>query len=59
MNDATDVERLLREVSLENDGKELHEATGIMFGWSVRHMLCDKKHLEAAWKSFVETEPFW
>jgi triphosphatase len=59
MNDAADLERLLREVSLENDGKELHEATGILFGWSVRHMLCDKNHLEAAWKSFVETEPFW
>jgi inorganic triphosphatase YgiF len=59
MNDAANVERLLSEVSFENDGKDLHEARGIMLGWSVRPMLCDKNRLMTAWKNFVETEPFW
>jgi hypothetical protein len=59
MNDAANAERLLSEVSLENDGKDLHEAIGIMLGSSVRSMLCDKNHLMAAWKNFNEAEPFW
>jgi inorganic triphosphatase YgiF len=59
MNDAANTERLLREVSLENDGKDLHEAIGIMLGSSVRSMLCDKNHLMNAWKGFIEAEPFW
>jgi inorganic triphosphatase YgiF len=59
MNDAANAKRLLSEVSRENDGKDLHEAIGIMLGSSVRSMPCDKNHLMAAWKNFTETEPFW
>lgn len=59
MNDAANAKRLLSEVSSENDGKNLHEAIGIMQGSSVRSMLCDKNYLIAAWKNFNETESFW
>jgi hypothetical protein len=59
MNDAANTERMLSEVSLENDGKDLHEAIGIVLGSSVRSMLCDKNHLVAAWKNFTQIQPFW
>jgi CHAD domain-containing protein len=59
MNDAANTERMLSEVSLENDGKDLHEAIGIVLGSSVRSMLCDKNHLLAAWKNFTPIQPFW
>ena len=58
MNDAANVERLLGEVSSENDGKKLCEAIGIMLGWSARP-LGDKEHFMNAWKGFIEAEPFW
>jgi inorganic triphosphatase YgiF len=59
MNDAVNAKRLLGEVSLENDGKDLREAIGIMLGWGARPMLYDKERFTGVWNGFMEAEPFW
>ena len=59
LNDAANARQLLSEVSFENDGKDLHEAAGIMLGWSASLGLCDKSQLMNAWVNFVENETFW
>jgi inorganic triphosphatase YgiF len=59
MNDAANVRRLLDEVSLENDGEGLHEARGIILGWSASLAPRDKGQLMDAWVNFTEKKSFW
>jgi CHAD domain-containing protein len=59
MNDTANVRRLLDEVSLENDGEGLHEARGIILGWSASLAPRDKSQLMDAWVNFTEKKSFW
>ncbi|MDE2365549.1 MAG: CYTH and CHAD domain-containing protein [Betaproteobacteria bacterium] len=59
MNDVVVVEKLLSELSFEENQAGERDATGIIRGWSASLALTKKRELGGIWKDFDKIDRFW
>ena len=59
INDVAVVERLLGELSIQENQGDEREAAGIIRGWSASRALMKKLELSRTWTDFDKNSPFW